>query len=141
MKNRIRHTIEWLFAAPREPLTPRGVIVWWERRRIPFNLIIGLIGALALFVFTASIEGAGGLQPGEDAVEPAAITLVPILANAAYTGGWLVDAPLRLVRPRTSPGFTPRLFRVGLLFSIFVVCFPALIWGGCRLLQLMHLLR
>lgn len=138
---RIRHTIHWLFTAPGEPLTPRGIIGWWERRRIPFNAILGIIGFIALLLFTTSIESAGVLQPGEDAVEPVAIVVVPLIANAAYTGGWLLDCPLRIIRPQLSPRFTPRLFRLGLLFSVFVVTFPALLWGGYRLLQLLHLLR
>jgi len=141
MKQRIRHTIQWLFTAPAEPLTPRGIIGWWERRRIAFNAIIGIIGFIALLLFTTSIESAGVLQPGEDAVEPVAIVVVPLIANAAYTGGWLLDCPLRLVRPQLSPRFTPRLFRLGLLFSVFVVTFPALLWGGYRLLQILHVLR
>lgn len=138
---RIRHTIRWLFTAPQEPVTTARIVAWWELRRIPFNLILGGIGILALLLFTTSIESAGVLQPGEDAVEPIAILVVPLLANAAYTGGWLLDAPLRCLRPTLSPRFTPRLFRLGLLFSLFVVTFPALLWGGYRLLQLLQLLR
>lgn len=138
---RIRHTMQWLFMAPADPVTPGRIVGWWERRRIPFNIIIGIIGFLSLLLFTTCIESAGVLQPGEDAVEPAAILVVPLAANAAYTGGWLFDAPLRLIRPQISPRFTPRLFRLGLLFSVFVVTFPALLWGGYRLLQLAHLLR
>jgi hypothetical protein len=49
--------------------------------------------------------------------------------------------PLRLARPTLRPSFTPRLFRLGHLFSLFVVTFPAALWGGYRLLQLLHLLR
>ncbi|MBN8420050.1 MAG: hypothetical protein J0L73_14125 [Verrucomicrobia bacterium] len=138
---RIRHTIHWLFTAPGKPITPRSIIGWWERRRIAFNAILGIIGFIALLLFTTSIENAGVLQPGEDAVEPVAIVVVPLIANAAYTGGWLLDCPLRIIRPQLSPRFTPRLFRLGLLFSVFVVTFPALLWGGYRLLQLLHLLR
>ena len=138
---RIRHTMQWLFTAPQEPVTPRRIIGWWELRRIPFNAILGIIGFVSLILFTTCIESAGVLQPGEDAVEPLAIVVVPLIANAAYTGGWLLDCPLRLIRPTVSPRFTPRLFRLGLLFSLFVVTFPALLWGGYRFLQLLHLLR
>lgn len=141
MRKRILHTIGWLFTAPQEPRTPRGIVGWWERRRIHYNVILAAIGLPALLLFSTSIRGTGGLQPGDDTVEPGAMLLVPLLANAAYTGGWLLEVPLRLARPGTSPGFTPRLFRLGLLFSLFVVCFPALFWGGHRLLQHLHLLR
>lgn len=138
---RIRHTMQWLFTAPQEPVTTRRVIGWWELRRLPFNVILGSIGFLALLLFTACIESAGVLQPGEDAVEPLALLIVPLVANAAYTGGWLLDAPLRRMRSSLSPSFTPQLFGLGLLFSLFVVSFPAILWGCYRLLQLLNVLR
>jgi hypothetical protein len=103
---RIHHTMLWLFTAPEEPLTPRRIVGWWELRRIPFNAILGIIGFLSLLLFTSCIESAGVLQTGEDAVEPLAIVVVPLIANAAYTGGWLLDCPLRLIRPTVSPRFT-----------------------------------
>ncbi len=138
---RIRHTMQWLFTAPEEPVTTRRVIGWWELRRIPFNLFIGSVGLLALGIFITCIESAGGLKPGEDAVEPLALMIAPVLANVCYTGGWLVDVPLRLIRHAVSPRFTPGLFSLGLLFSLFVVSFPALLWGGYRLMQLLNVQR
>lgn len=138
--NRIRHTMQWWFTAPEEPVTTRRVIGWWELRRIPFNLIIGSVGLLALGIFITCIESAGVLQPGEDAVEPLALMIAPLLANLCYTGGWLVDVPLRLICPSLSSRMTPQLFILGLLFSLFVITFPALLWGGYRLLQLLNVL-
>ena len=138
---RIRHTMQWLFTAPEEPVTTRRVIGWWELRRIPFNLIIGSVGLLALGIFITCIESADVLKLGEDAVEPLALMIAPVLANVCYTGGWLVDVPLRLIRHAVSPRFTPGLFRLGLLFSLFVVSFPALLWGGYRLMQLLNVQR
>jgi len=135
------HPIRWLFVAPHEPLTALRIVGWWELRRIPFNLVIGLFGVFAFAIFATSIYSAGVLQPGEDAVEPFALLLAPIAANICYTAGWLVDAPLRFIRPSLSPRFTPLLFRLGLGFSLFVISLPAVIWGGYRLLQLLHVLR
>ncbi len=133
--------LRWLFAAPPEPVTALRVVGWWELRRIPFNFVIGGFGIFAFVIFSISIYSAGVLQPGEDAVEPFALLLAPIVANLCYTAGWLVDAPLRWIRPSLSPRFTPLLFRLGLGFSLFVISLPAVIWGGYRLLQLVHVLR
>lgn len=133
------HSIRWLFAAPLEPVTALRVVGWWELRRIPFNLVIGVFGIFAFAVFATSIYSAGVLQPGEDAVEPFALLLAPIAANLCYTAGWLVDASMRFIWPSLGPRFTPLLFRFGLGFSLFVISLPAVIWGGYRLLQLLHL--
>ena len=135
------HPIRWLFAAPPEPVTTLRVIGWWELRRIPFNVIVGGFGILAFIVFADSIYSAGVLQPGEDAVEPFVLLLTPVAANICYTAGWLVDAPLRFVYPSLRAGFTLFLFRLGLSFSLLVISLPAVIWGGYRLLQLLHMVR
>jgi len=75
------HPIRWLFTAPSEPLTALRVVGWWELRRIPFNVVIGIVGVFAFAVFATSIYSAGVLQPGEDAVEPFALLLAPITAT------------------------------------------------------------
>jgi hypothetical protein len=133
--------MDWLFAPPREPVTALRLIGWWELRRIPFNIIIGVFGIICLAIFFVSIDTSGTLQPGEDAVEPPALFIAPFAANICYTAGWLVDAPLRVVRPAIRPQFSPWLFRFGLGFSLFIISIPAVFWGGYRVLQLMHVLR
>jgi len=133
--------IRWLFATPSEPVTALRVIGWWELRRIPYNIIVGAFGILCLIIFFVSIEATGHLQPGEDAVEPMALCLAPFAVNFCYTAGWLLDAPLRLLRPSLSARLTPLLFALGVGFSLCVVSLPAVFWGGYRLLQLLHVLR
>jgi hypothetical protein len=118
-----------------------SVVSWWEARRIPYNVIVGALGLVSLVVFFVSISTSGRLQPGEDAVEPIALLFAPIAANVCYTAGWLVEVPLRFVRPSLCPGFTAHLFRLGIAFSLFVISLPAVIWGGYRLLQIVPLVR
>jgi hypothetical protein len=71
-----------LFAPPPKP-TALGSIAWWEARRIPVNLLIGPDGVVCLMIFFAAIAASDTLQPGEDAVEPAALFIAPILFNIA----------------------------------------------------------
>ena len=132
--------IRWLFAPPASPVTALRVIGWWELRRIPYNLVVGGFGVLCLIVFFVSIEATGHLQPGEDAVEPMALCFAPFAVNFFYTAGWLLDAPLRLLRPSLTARFTPLLFALGLAFSLCIVSLPAVFWSGYRILQLLHIL-
>lgn len=139
--NRPLPLIRWLFADPPAPVSTWQVIRWWEIRRLPFNLIVGVWGLVALALLAARIHGAGVLKPGEDGVEPLALLFAPIAVNLCYTAGWLVDVPLRWIRPSFSPRFTPWLFRLGFGLSLFVVSLPAGFWGGYGLLQGLPVLR
>ncbi|WP_395753724.1 hypothetical protein [Prosthecobacter sp.] len=125
-----------LFEAPTEPVRPWDAIFWWEKRRIPYNLIVGGVGVVSFILFITCIHAADGIEPGEDAVEPLALVLAPFLMNLAYTAGWVVDFPLRLVFQSLSPRITVNLFRLGLGISLLVVCFPSVFWGGYLLLKM-----
>jgi hypothetical protein len=114
------------------------IIGWWELRRIPYNIIIGIFGCLALLIFFLSLCGSGHLEEGEDAVEPVMLFFAPIAANICYTGGWLVDLLIRLVRPSLNPTLTPLMFGAGLALSLAVISIPAVVWGFHFLLHLVH---
>ena len=133
--------LRWLFTPPSEPTSSGDAVAWWERRRIPYNLIVGAVAIVAFIIYCVAITCTGVLQPGEDIIEPLALIAAPIIApiviNICYTAGWLLDAPLRSFVPSLSPRFTSRLFAAGFAFSLFVVSLPALYWVGYLLLQLL----
>lgn len=118
-----------------------AVVIWWELRRIPYNLIIGSFGVLCLLIFYWAISAAGHLGPGEDAIEPLALFVAPVLVNICYTAGWVVEVACRKLGIVTTRDFGPRLLRFGMLFSLFIVSLPALIWTDIWLLQLLHLIH
>jgi hypothetical protein len=125
---------DWLFSAP--PRT--GVwqaVVWWELRRLPVNLLVGVYGILCLVVFYWSIMRSHVLAPGEDAVELLQIVVAPIAFNLAYTFGWLVEGAARLLFPALTPRFGPRLLAAGLAFSALLISLPAVYWLGYWLLM------
>ncbi len=134
----IRGLFRWLISRPQRPLRPFEVIVWWEVRRVPYNVIIGAAGAISLLLFFAFITWSGELKPGEDAVEPMALLLAPLAANVCYTAGWIGELMLLLVR-RHSPVVGPLLFVAGTVFSLAVVLLPAALWGLECLLRLFGL--
>ncbi len=129
----------WLFEAPSEPRSAWSVVLWWEVRRIPYNLIVGVIAAASFGVFTVSISSSGHLQPGEDAVEPLALIAAPLLANVLFTGGWVLELIARVLAPRRSETFGLQLFMLGLGASVAVVVLPGLFWGTYRILQLLRI--
>jgi len=131
----VKHFTDWLFASPHEPGSSWRVVAWWELRRIPFNVIVGVYGALCFVTFLWAITTSGQLPPGEDAVEPLALLAAPIGINVLYTLGWLVEVPARLLVPGLPSRFGPMLLKVGLGLGLFLITLPAALWSGYRLLQ------
>jgi hypothetical protein len=130
-----QHFATWLFSEPEHLASPKDVIAWWELRRLPFNFIVGTFGIVCLVVFLAAITTSGHLQPGEDAVEPLALMIAPIIVNVLYTLGWIVETTYRSIEPEASPHFGPRLFKLGLGLGLFLSAVSATFWSGYRLLQ------
>ena len=78
-----RRLMEWLFTVPDGRRSAWSIIKWWELRRIPYNLIVGIVGVCSLLLFFFFISQSGELKPGEDAEEPLAIIAAPFLMNFA----------------------------------------------------------
>jgi hypothetical protein len=106
--------------------TPGRAIVWWELRRIPVNLLIGVYGMMCLLIFVVAIGRVDLLQPGEEVDELIAIIVAAIGFNLCYTLGWLVEAPARALLPRLTPKFGRRLLLIGLVFSLLFITIPFL---------------
>ena len=123
----------WLFKVPDGDRSILSVVAWWEIRRIPYNIFIGLFGLVCLLIFYFFIQSSGHLQPGEDAVEPMALFIAPILINFAYTAGWVTELISRGLFREQSRLIGPKLLKAGILFSVFVVSLPSVIWGGIYL--------
>ena len=64
------------------------------------------------------------VKPGVDFEEPLMMIIGPFfwafMANVCYTGGWLLDVTGYIGAPRR------KLFKAGLLFSIFLTALPGL---------------
>jgi hypothetical protein len=132
----VRRFAGWFFASPQSRRSLWGVVAWWQVRRIPFNLIVGLYGVVCLVAFFWAITTSGHLQPGEDAVEPLALLAAPFGINVLYTLGSVVEVPTRLMVSNLTPRFGPLLLKLGLGFGLFLITLPAAFWVGYRLLQL-----
>ena len=106
------------------PRSASEILGWWEKRRLPYSLIVGSVGILSLLLFYYIMEQPSMLVPGEDAVEPFMLWLAPLAVNLCYTAGFAAELLLRgtsRVRP-----LGPRLMRLGLSISLAVVWVPTL---------------
>jgi len=100
------------------------IFKWWERRRLYFNLYVGLVGILTWFLVL--IAGSAAVKPGVDFEEPFAMIIGPffygVMANLCYSLGSAADLLFYRARPRVV------LFKTGLFFSIGLTALPG-IWA------------
>lgn len=107
--------LQRLFAA--RPAGNRlDIIVWWEVRRIPYNLVLGLIGCIDLI----AMAFANMLGP----LVAVGSILFAVAANVCYTAGWVTELVWIGHSLGTEREFAPRAFRAGLAFSCVLTSLP-----------------
>ena len=99
------------------------VIVWWELRRILYNIIVLIAGILSLIIMITAASGRVHLEPGEDFFEPIVIPIFAVLCNMGYTLGWLTEVFIK-----RSATYGPKMFKRGLYFTLFWIFLPSTIW-------------
>jgi hypothetical protein len=104
--------VRMLYPAPAERSTS-AILKWWERRRLPYNLIVGASGVATLAV-NALVHGVPGGPLG--VLGP--IVFVGVLANIAYTLGSVTEITAEKIWGRKVLPVGPVLFRQGVLFSV-----------------------
>ena len=106
---------------------PWDAVVWWEVRRIPYNLALLVVGTGSV----AAIELIGGrlVRVGEDFVEPLfllfGIIAYAILANICYSLGWITELIWSSGDTDKTQPVRARVFRWGFLFSVALTALPA----------------
>ena len=114
--------------AERAPLA--RVIVWWESRRLPYNVIVGATGLLTTtaMITTAFICSSGGGEPiglpDPPILLPLGIIAFGIIANAFYTGGWIAELLVARIWGVDPAPFGPAAFAFGTFFSVLVAIAP-----------------
>jgi hypothetical protein len=112
-------------------LSSCGIVWWWEKRRLIFNLVVGATGIVTSIVFLI-----GGLISESRLGEPIGLPDPPIaalfgaviygiLANILYTGGWFTELLVRHVWGEPSRDFSRIALTLGVLFSVAVTLIPA----------------
>ena len=116
---------EFLFPAPARRRTI-DIIGWWEKRRLPYNLIVGSAGLVSLGVMSVislllPMGGQGFFIPWQP------IVAFGVMANVFYLLGPAAELLIhRLFRGEILPT-GPALYRMGLTFSVGLALFPALL--------------
>ncbi len=100
------------------------VIGWWEKRRLAYNIAVGVAGLLTL----ATMAGATVVTRGSFGFPPlVAVIVYGGVANFAYTGGWVAELLLRPVFGHQTGTVGATLFRYGLAFSVGLTLLPAVV--------------
>jgi len=108
---------------------PRDVVIWWEIRRIPYNVALLIVGTVSVF----SIEMIGGrmVRAGEDFVEPLfllfGVIAYGILANICYSLGWITELLWSAGDTSRTQAIRPKIFRIGFIFSVALTGLPAVL--------------
>ena len=101
--------VRLLYPAPAERRAG-AIFKWWEKRRIPYNLIVGASG-LATMGVHALVHG---IPPGAWS----AVVAVGLLANVAFTVGSIAEVAANTFWGKRVLPVGPVLFRQGVLFSV-----------------------
>jgi hypothetical protein len=117
-----------LFPLPDLRRSPVTLLVWWERRRLAYNVIVGTTGLVTLAV----IKVLSWIPPHMDFDVPlAAVLAYGLGANLCYAFGFAFELLLqRLWGDEVAP-VGPTLFRHGLVFSVGLTLVPiGIAWIG-----------
>ena len=108
---------------------PHDAIVWWELRRVLFNLALLIAGLMS--VVSVVFIGSQFLPVGEDVVEPLAMLFggiaYGILANIFYTLSWVTEIAWSGGNTSRTEALRPKIFRWGMIFSVILTLAPGVL--------------
>jgi hypothetical protein len=120
-----------LFSVPDGERKWWSIVVWWEVRRIPYNLAVGMFGLanLAAFGFINDVLLKPYLPFEERDWEPLSVLIFAVVANLCYSGGSVAELLSKAVFKDKARWFGPIAFAIGLSFSILLTFFPTTVDG------------
>jgi hypothetical protein len=117
--------VDFLFPEAAER-RPGAIVRWWEKRRLPFNLIVGSSGFISLGL--AALASSLPPSPHGFIFSWAPIIVYGVLANICYTLGPVTELVLEKIWGRRVLPTGPVLFRSGVMFSVgLTLVLPAIL--------------
>lgn len=114
---------EFLFPEP-APRTVPGIIKWWEKRRLFYNVAVGSAGLATMIPATAVVS----ILEGRLVLEPWIGALAfGVMANVCYCLGPTIEILITKIWGRTVLPTGPALYRMGLTFSVGLALLPMLL--------------
>lgn len=117
----------FLFPLPDYRRTPVSLLRWWESRRLAYNVAVGGAGLVTLSAF-GFLSLLPPRIPGPVFVWRG-VVVYAVLANLAYSLGWLAEMAMRVLWREKAPDAGPALFRQGLVFAVGVTLLPIPVMG------------
>ncbi|MGH7560270.1 MAG: hypothetical protein ACRENB_04535 [Gemmatimonadales bacterium] len=95
-----------------------SIIQWWESRRWPYNLVLGVCGSFSIVAVGLLLA-----EPIFDIPWPG-VVIYAFMANVCYTLGPIIDLFVRRQFGDRYAAVGPALFRYGFAFSIGLTLLP-----------------
>ncbi len=132
--------VDFFYPLPARRRTAGAVFLWWESRRIAYNLIVGGVGCATVVGVTLIGSLAPAMGPPPLVMLVAGAALYGVLANLCYFLGPLTELAMYHLWGDEAPRAGPALFRQGLLFSVGLTLFPIALIGLATAARLLSLL-
>lgn len=123
-----------LFNPQKENLTWLKILIWWEIRRIPFNIIITLGIIASIFCLSFIIKNLESfMSPGIFLIFW--VLLFYFLANLCYSLGAIFQLIEYRLRIPVLSKLLPNTYFFGIIFSIIVIFIPVVICGAYTIIS------
>jgi hypothetical protein len=119
-----------LFQRREDQMNSLQIILWWEARRLFFNIVVGIAGLITVCTLLFSAMMAEKLVsepidwPNPPIFAIIGVVLYAIGANVCYTAGWLAELISREVWGDTVKSFAEISFTLGIIFSFLLTLLP-----------------
>ena len=127
----MKAAISIFFNAPTTEKNWPKIILWWELRRIPYNLFILIFISTTLLVIS-EMPNEGFIKifagPALSLSIYASLLLYFLGANLLFTLGWIVQIISRKLKHNYVHYLIRKSFIIGLIISGIVTLSPILIW-------------
>jgi hypothetical protein len=116
-------------------MTDWQIVAWWELRRIPFNLVVGVAGIAsclivgAVAIITEALLGSVGWMPDSPLFALVWVLIYGMMANVFYTGGWVAELIVKRACPEDAASFPTLSFSLGLALSALLTLSVGVVIG------------